>query len=185
MLLNYRNHQYSENGPRQYAVVIYLPPPLEKVVAPLRERFDPDYSLVAAHLTLLFPLETDRALDELTTVVRDVVSQMKPLTISLDSVGDFYPTVPVIYWSVKDEGCLLDRLYKELYSRLEVALPFKKLIPHVTIAREISDHRVVFVKDQIAAYLPKESFEVKALDLISPVAGQQWVSVRTFPAPTA
>jgi hypothetical protein len=38
----------------------------------------------------------------------------------------------------------------------------------------------MLVKDEIAPYLPDESFEAEAVDLVSPVAGNQWVSVRSF-----
>jgi len=183
MLLNFSSGDYQSEGRNQYAVVCFLPQPLEKIVAPLRERFDPDYNLIAAHVTLVFPFETDRTLDELTVMLREFVGSLGPLTLHLDTVGDFYPQNPIIYWRVKDDG-ILDGLYKQLYTRLDIPLPFKRLLPHVTVAREISNYRVVFVKDQVATYLPEESFEVKAIDLVSPVAGHHWVSVRTFPLPT-
>jgi 2'-5' RNA ligase len=108
------------------------------------------------------------------------VEQWRPGKIQLDSIGDFYPREPIIYWKVTN-GEMLGRMYKRLYTRLELPLKFRELIPHVTVAREISHHRVVLVKDQIASYLPEESFEVKAVDLVSPVADHHWVSVRTFP----
>ena len=60
-------------------------------------------------------------------------------------------------------------------------MPCKSYQPHVTVAREISDHRVMLVKEKIVPYLPNESFVATAVDLVAPVAGQNWVSVRTFP----
>jgi hypothetical protein len=50
----------------------------------------------------------------------------------------------------------------------------------VTVAKEISDHRVVLVKEKIVPYLGEESFEAETIDLIAPTANKQWVSVRTF-----
>jgi len=175
---------YSSNGvegeiAREYAVIIYLPSHLEKIAASLRAKFDPDYNLIPAHITIVFPLTWNRPLDELTNHISEEVAKLNEFTINLESIGDFYPNLPVIYWQVK-ENDQLDFLYKRIYARLEAPIPFKKLLPHVTIAREISNHRVVLVKDQIATYLPTESFEVKAVDLVSPVAGAHWVSVRTF-----
>lgn len=171
-----------EKRPQEYAVVMFLPPTLEQIIAPLRERFDPDYNTVAAHITLVFPFETARPLDDLSAIIKAEVEQWQPGLIQLDSIGDFYPGLPIIYWRVIAAEAL-QQMYIRLYSRLDLTLPFKKLVPHVTVAREISHHRVVLVKDQIAAYLPEESFEVKAVDLISPVADHQWVSVRTFAVP--
>ena len=51
----------------------------------------------------------------------------------------------------------------------------------VTVAKEISQHRVMLVKDAIASYLSRERFEVDAIDLIAPLPERRWVSVRTFP----
>jgi 2'-5' RNA ligase len=160
--------------------VIYLPSELEQIIAPLRERFDPDYEFISAHVTLVFPFETKRPLTELTEVVASASLGMEPLKIGLASIGDFYPGSPIIYWQVK-ECEKLHLLYRRLYGDLGLPLPHKRFLPHVTVAREISLHRVMLVKDEIAPYLPEESFEAESIDLVSPVAGEQWVSVRTFP----
>lgn len=180
MSYNYSQNEYDKNTFKQYAVVIYLPDRLDRFVTPLRERFDPDYDLVTSHITLVFPWETKLPLVDLTAILADEVRQFAPIQVQLESVGDFYPETPLLYWSVAPNQAL-DRLYRELYARLDQPLPFKKLCPHVTVAKEISPHRVLQVKDQIATYLPKDSFEVAALDLISPIVDDHWASVRTFP----
>jgi len=177
---NFNSIDPSKVTRKQYAVVIFVPPQLERYVAPLRERFDPDYNLVAAHISLVFPFRTEVLLEDLSTIVAEEVASLEPLRLQLGSIGDFYPRAPVIYWKVKqcDE---LNLLHKRLYARLDLPLPHRDFVPHLTVAKEISNHRLVLVKDQIAAYLPDESFEVKSVDLIAPVAGHHWVSVRTFP----
>lgn len=167
----------------EFAVVIYLPPPLEQIVSPLRARFDPDYDLVAAHLSLVFPWKTERSIEDISAVLSDETSRWEPLIVELGSVADFYPKAPIIYWKVENVDTI-NGLYRRLYARLEQPLPFKDMIPHVTVAKEISDHRVMLVKDHIASYVRKEMFPVTAVDLISPVADHHWVSVRTFPLKT-
>ncbi|MBD3258268.1 hypothetical protein GF377_07530 [candidate division GN15 bacterium] len=165
---------------RQYAVVIYLPNHLERIVAPLRERFDPDYNLISAHVTVVFPFETDRPLDDLTRVIRSATADSEPIDVTLSSIDDFYPGSPIIFWKVQAcDG--LNKICRELYAKLDLPLPHKRFLPHVTVAREISNHRVVLVKDEIATYLPDEKFTASALDLVSPIAQDHWVSVRTFP----
>ena len=57
----------------------------------------------------------------------------------------------------------------------------RQFVPHVTVAKEISDHRVVMVKERILPYLPDEHFYASSIDLVAPDAGDHWVSVRTFP----
>jgi len=180
MSYNYTSGDYGPSTQKKYAVVIYLPQQLERYVAQLRERFDPDYDIVAAHVTLVFPWETALPLVDLSSVIAAQAQKCPPVKVRLQSVGDFYPGTPIIYWAVSPEDSLRC-LYRELYAALDLPLPFKELVPHVTVAKEISPHRVMLVKDQIASYLPRESFDVTAIDLISPVADHHWVSVRTFP----
>ncbi len=180
---NFNSTEPDMASQKEYAVVVFVPSQLERYVAPLRERFDPDYNLVAAHVSLVFPFMTETPLEELSAIVAEEIVDLGPLRLRMGSIGDFYPRAPVIYWEVKkcDE---LNRLHKRLYARLDLPLPHREFVPHLTVAKEISTHRLVLVKDQIASYLPDESFEVKSVDLIAPVAGHHWVSVRTFPITT-
>ena len=180
MSYTYSRQELDASSQKQYAVVIYVPERLERFVVPLRERFDPDYDMVAAHITLVFPWESALPASDFAGVIADEVQLLGPLTVKLDSVGDFYPESPIIYWRVAPTDGL-SQLYRQLHARLDLPLPFRDFIPHVTVAKEISPHRVMLVKDQIASYLPSESFEVSAVDLVSPVAEHHWVSVRTFP----
>ena len=180
MSYTYSRREVDADSIRQYAVVIYVPERLERFIIPLRERFDPDYDMVAAHITLVFPWESTLPVSDFAGVIAEEVQRLGPLKVKLDSVGDFYPETPIIYWRVVPNDSLT-RLHRQLHARLDQPLPFKDFIPHVTVGKEISPHRVMLVKDQIASYLPSESFEVTEIDLVSPVADQNWVSVRTFP----
>ena len=173
-------NEFSERRHHKFAVVIFLPPELERTIARLREQYDPIYNLVNPHITVTFPFESQRTLEELTAAVGSELSLEPRFSIDLDSIGDFYPAAPVIYWEVKANE-RLTQLYYRLYSRLGLAVPFSDYKPHVTVAREISHHRVMLVKDKIVDYLPTESFEVRAVDLITALPENKWVSVRTFP----
>jgi len=180
MEFRYLLDHIDERRHNRFAVVIFLPEPLEQVISPLRERFDPIYNLVSPHLTLVFPFDSDSSLEELVAAVKIETEQQPAINIKLSSIGDFYPNDPVIYWGVRENKDLAD-LHLRLYVRLGLALPYKKYTPHVTVAREISYHRVHVVKDKIIDYLPDERFLSRTVDLITPIAGNKWVSVRSFP----
>ncbi len=75
---------------------------------------------------------------------------------------------------------MLHDLYYKLYSDMSLPIPYKNYMPHVTIAREISNHRVVTIKDTVVSYLPNEKFIVSSIDLLTPLVNDRWVSVRTF-----
>ena len=164
----------------EYAVIIYLPVNLDQIIHPFRERYDPLYNKISSHITLAFPFHTNSSLDDLSLKIKSVIANHSPVLIELETIADFYPDSAIIYWSMK-ENKQLRELYYNLHSILEIPIPYKNYVPHVTLAREISPHRVEIVKDSIASYLPKETFYSSALDLITPLADFKYVSVRTFP----
>ncbi|MEA2030279.1 MAG: 2'-5' RNA ligase family protein [candidate division Zixibacteria bacterium] len=163
-----------------YALVLYLPEELDKIVTPLREKFDPLYDQIAPHVTIVFPFESGESLEELTAIIKKELENEQELLIELDSIIDFYPHSPVICWKI-EKNERLTSLYYRLHSKLGLTVPFKEYKPHVTVAQEISDYRVMLVKEQIFPYLPNESFRAKSVDLITPLIDKKWVSVRTFP----
>ena len=179
MQFGYRQEQMINKGYPRYGIVVFLPEDLQKLVRPIRERFDPDYSLIPPNMALVAPFATELTLDEISQVIaREVAGTVAP-TVELSSIGDYYPTYPLIFWQVKPNP-IIDRLYKNLYSSLDLALPYRQFSPHVTVAREISNHRVMLVKEKIYPYLPEESFRATTVDLVAPVAQERWVSIRTF-----
>ncbi len=175
----YHSQQVHERRQSQFALVLFLPDDLDKIVTPLRERFDPMYNLVPPHVTIVFPFEYGRPLDELAGLLRAELENEGEILIEMDSIVDFYPSYPVICWSIKPNDKLTNLHYR-LYGRLDMAVPHREYRPHITVAREISEHRRVLVKEQIAPYLPKERFVASTADLIMPLHGSKWVSVRTF-----
>jgi 2'-5' RNA ligase len=170
----------TERRQNTYCVVAFLPSDLEELIRPLREKFDPLYNQVPSHLTLVFPFESRLPLNELAAQIKSVTDRASSVTVELESIGDFYPRCPVIYWAALRSPQLVD-LYAQLNQRLDQMVAPLEYKPHVTVAREISPHRVMLVKDRIAGYLPQERFVASRLDLISPLHGYRWVSVRTFP----
>jgi len=163
-----------------YAVLIFLPTHLDELIYPLRQKFDPFYNKVPGHITIVFPFETAMTLNDITAIIKQELNEIRPITIELESIGDFYPASPTIYWNIK--ACEpLQFLYHRLHSQLELPIPFKQFIPHVTVASEISTHRVMLVKERIVPYLPNESFAARTIDLVVPIAYEKWVSVRSFP----
>lgn len=170
----------SDRRRKKYAVVVFLPHNVSQVIAPLREQFDPLYNLVAPHITVVFPFETNRPLDEVAGLLKAETDRHKSFLVQLDTIGDFYPASPVIYWNVKQND-QLSELYYRLHASLGVPIPYKHYSPHVTVAREISHHRVIIVKEKIASYLADEKFYAGSVDLIAPLVDEKWVSVRTFP----
>ena len=164
---------------RTYAIVVLLPQPFDELLYPIREKFDPNYNRVTGHITVFFPFDSRSSFNELSALISYQLQTVQPFEIELDSIGDFYPNFPIIYWQVKP--CeKLQKLYRNLHTDLDLPIPFSNYLPHVTVAREISSHRVILVKEKIVPCLPQEKFRVLSLDLIIPIVGDKWVSARTF-----
>jgi len=162
-----------------YAVVIFLPSQLDEYIYPLRQKFDPLYNKIPSHITLIFRFECALNLQELSGMIKQELQEFRPIEVELESIGDFYPVSPTIFWRVKP--CEpLQELYHKLHLKLEVPIQFKQFVPHVTIAREISSHRVMLVKERIVPYLTSEKFTARTIDLVVPIANEKWVSVRSF-----
>ena len=127
------NHFFSYSGTLKdrrrikYAVVVYLPQALNSAVAPLREQFDPLYNLVPPHITIVFPFEINRPLDELASLIKAETDRHQSFLIELNTVGDFYPQVPIIYWSVKKNSYLSspsNRVLSWLSQHFTIQCPF-------------------------------------------------------------
>lgn len=176
----YRQDEDDQPASNRFALIIYLPEDLDKLIAPLREKYDPDYNVISSHVTLVAPFESDKSLGEISGIVRAEIEALDSLKLRLKSIDDYYPMFPIIFWRVEADETL-NRLCHNLYGKLDLPLPFKQFSPHVTIAKEISNHRVFIVKENVVDFLPDENLSVAAIDLVSPVAGKQWLSVRTFP----
>ncbi|MBU8933943.1 MAG: 2'-5' RNA ligase family protein [candidate division Zixibacteria bacterium] len=180
MYRNFYQRQNIENRRQNlYALVTYLPEELDRIIIPLREKFDPLHNQIASHITIVFPFESSYPIEELTAIIKRELENEPEIPIELNSIMDFYPKSPIICWKVESNDRLIS-LYYRLHSQLGLAVPFKEFLPHVTVAQEISPHRVMMVKEKVIPYLPSESFLAGTMDLITPLDDQKWVSVRTF-----
>jgi 2'-5' RNA ligase len=179
MQYGYRHPDFGRQALKRYAIVSFLPDYIESLVRPIREQFDPDYSIIPPNLVLVAPFETELTLDEISEIVGRETQATEVPTAELQGVGDDYPRYPLIFWKVKPNPTI-QGMHRNLYTSLELAIPYRQFSPHITVAREISQHRVMMVKEKIYPYLPDESFPIQTVDLVAPVAGERWVSVRTF-----
>ena len=161
------------------AVVSFLPPSINDIVARLREKYDPDYAIVAPHISIVSPFETDRSVTEVADIVASEIQKQEVMDLKFDTLLDYYPSCPLICWGLKMNESLT-RLYMGLHTALDIPLPYKEFQPHLAIGREISEHRLIFVKEKIAPYLPQETIHLEEIDLVAPIARNNWVSVRTF-----
>ncbi|MDF1544710.1 MAG: 2'-5' RNA ligase family protein, partial [bacterium] len=102
MNYEYHNPLLRDRRSRLYAVVLYLPDYLDAMARGLREKYDPDYNIVDSHVTVVFPFESDRPVNELASAISTIADKREPFEIVLDNLADFYPRSPIIYWSLQE-----------------------------------------------------------------------------------
>ena len=182
MLYGYRQDDAPPDASIRMAVVAFISNPLESIVTRLREKYDPDYAIIAPHISIVAPFGTNRSITEVADIVGNEISKQSILDIRFDTLEDYYPACPHICWGIEANEALTS-LYLGLYTALDIPLPHKEFRPHLTIAQEISEHRLIFVKEKIAPYLPEESLTLEEIDLVAPLVRDNWVSARTFVLP--
>ena len=124
---NFYESSIDDRRSTRYALVLFLPPQLDEVVAPLRERYDPLWQLVPSHATIVFPFESRHSLDELTAMIKEELLSEKVIPVRLGTIHDFYPRYPVICWKIQKSD-QLNGLYYRLYSRLGMPIPDRKSV---------------------------------------------------------
>ena len=117
------------------AIVIFPPSPDMVGIESLRRRFDPVANSIAAHITLVFPFESDISTAELRTHIEHATNGFRRFTIGLDEVtvaeGEYL--FAKISQGRNEIVELHDRLYAgPLSGHLTISPHY---VPHVTIGR--------------------------------------------------
>src|ERR1700687_6409534 len=103
------------SGMRGRAVVIFPQLPEPDRVASLRRRFDPLVDVIAAHITLVFPFESDLTLADLRDHVADAVRGVEPFPIRLEGITGVQDTYLFLNVTRGEAGVV--EAYKRLYGR--------------------------------------------------------------------
>ena len=107
---------------------------LDRVEA-VRRRYDPLALLTAAHITLVFPFDSELTADEVAAHVRDAVRGVRPFPVHLEGVtaheGEY------LFLNVKHGNDALIALHDRLYSGLLAPFLSREhtYVPHVTVGR--------------------------------------------------
>ncbi|HCT80722.1 MAG TPA: hypothetical protein DGG94_03070 [Micromonosporaceae bacterium] len=121
-------------APARRVVVIFPNAANTGAVEGFRARWDPLAAQVRAHITLVFPFETDAAAaDELRRSIAGVAARQAPFAIELVE-----PTIwerEYLFLLARQGGAEIGRLHHALYDALPEALKEGGFVPHMTIGR--------------------------------------------------
>lgn len=138
-LINCWFHLTQEVAIMKYGIAIFPSKPVQDDANSYRKRYDPNYSLIPPHITLLQSFEADDDLiKELSTEMRFIAKDTKPFTIYVNKVSSFVPVANTIYFKVEPVQTLLD-LYDLLDESLFPEKEKNSFVPHITIAKDLTD----------------------------------------------
>jgi 2'-5' RNA ligase len=149
---------------RGRAIVLFLPGPEPDSVVALRRQFDPLFGSLAAHVTLVFPFQSDMLPEALRLHVEQAVRGVSPVTVRLAGVTG--ANGQYLFVNVKRGNDALIELHDRLYrGPLEAYLSREfTYTPHVTVGRFTDD--VAFRAALEVAFTAAIDFEA-TLDAVS------------------
>jgi 2'-5' RNA ligase len=119
----------------QYAIVAFPESDVIEAIEDLRSRYDPQFGLIPAHVTLVFPFSDNSLAAQLNEIVREAIDGMGPIEMELENVteaDDGY-----IFLGIGLGRDTFVELHDSLYrGRLSRYLSKTHIyLPHVTIGR--------------------------------------------------
>jgi 2'-5' RNA ligase len=163
----------------------------------IRKRYDPHFKLIAPHITVIFPTQTEISLEDLRIRLTNALEGCRPFGVTLNrvsSVNLLAPDWPVetsallAYANAKNAIFLLagkgSKEILDLKNRLSAALgldtPLGQYPPYLTLGQTLSDEAYQAALESLAEYAPSYSFPVNGFDLLIEAAPEGWQTAHRF-----
>jgi 2'-5' RNA ligase len=147
----------------QYAVVAFPETDAIELMEDVRRRFDPQVGLIAAHITLVFPFESQLSSMALRSHVAGIVGRVPTFRLQLDGVhvsdGEY------LFLDVTDGRHHLLSLHERLYTGplAEQLSPERQYEPHVTLGRVASQRAIEDARRYASAAVPPTTATIREL----------------------
>lgn len=123
----------------KYGIAIFPSKPIQDKANSYRKRYDPHYSLIPPHITLKESFEADNdKIHQLVQELHEIAKNTEPVTFNINKVSTFAPVTNTLYLKV-DASQELVNLYEKLQSGKFPTNKEYTFIPHITIAKSLSD----------------------------------------------
>jgi 2'-5' RNA ligase len=166
-------------GGHTVGIAITIPAPFGAELDAARERYAPGADGMAAHVTILAPIDVDAdVMGAVDAHLASVAQTTRPFRLLLRGAGTFRPVSPVVFVAVADGIAACEQLERRVRSgdlAVETRFPYH---PHVTMAHDVSDSLLDQALDDLADY--RADMVVDSLGLHENVGGR-WVLVREYP----
>ncbi len=157
----------------------------------IRKQYDPHFGLIAPHITIIFPADTEIALDEIVTRLANAVKGFRPFTARLDRVSSVnllasewpaetaallaYPNAVNAIFLLTGEGSReILELKKRLAGAVGLDTPLVDYPPYLTLGQTLSQPAYDAALQALSGYAPDFSFPVSGFDLLSDPESGRW-----------
>jgi 2'-5' RNA ligase len=177
--------------------VIWPDAETQRSVNEIRKQYDPHFTVIAPHITIIFPADTEVVLEDVISRVASSVEGFRSFEASLDRVSSVnllapdwpagtsallaYPNARNAIFLLSGEG---SREILELKKRLSVGLgldtPLVQYPPYLTLGQTLSREAYDSALQALSGYAPDYSFPVKGFDLLTQTDSGGWRTIRTI-----
>ena len=151
----------------------------QDLVNSYRKRYDPHYSLIPPHLTLMasFDAEEDQ-IEKIVGRLRETAGKCTPFTLEVLKVSTFQPVNNVIYLKIDPNQALLslhDEIIRSLEGKEEYAY-----VPHITLAQDLSNDEHSDVYGQLSLLQLRHEETIDRFQLLYQLENGTWAVHDTF-----
>ena len=164
----------------QYGIVAFPRRAVQDTANSYRKRYDPHYSLLPPHITLLSKLElTDEEVENAVIKLDEIGSRTAPFTVRLHKVSHFFPVTPTIYLAVEDPKPF-EQLHQELLTVFPNHTPEYEYIPHLTIGQKMEEQELHDVYGQLRMMDFALTSKIDRFHLMYQLENESWTIHQTF-----
>lgn len=164
----------------KYGIVAFPSKKLQDLANTYRKRYDSHYSKITPHITLMEPFEADdEQIKSVSETIESIVKKYKPLPIHATKISSFFPITNVIYFKIEPTNDL-QKLHDELYEKVKLGKKKHVFVPHITIARDITDAEHDDIFGQLRLIGINEKDTIDRIHLVYQLNDGSWTTYETY-----
>lgn len=121
-----------------------------EIIEEIRSKYDPLYTCIKPHITLVFPFESDISTEELKKHMIEILNDINQFKIRLRGItgtSDYY-----LFLNIKEGNDKIIEIHDKLYTGILNKFLYKKLtyFPHLTVGKldDISNFKSAFIETE-------------------------------------
>jgi 2'-5' RNA ligase len=170
---------------RIFGVILPVPGPIARLADKVRRNYDPNFRLIAPHVTVLPPRPLPLTRRQVREAVLSVAERTAPLRLRLGRVGTFRPVRPVVFLGIQRGIEDLRRLHRRLARpplRAREAFPY---VPHLTLAQDLDENRLrealTLGRGLLRSADAPRTWPANALVVVERRSPRRWITLKPVP----